>query len=197
MNLVELYLREPVFPLQKILTWTFEQYIERDMAPIYTYGRSEPVSFSRGPRRARREAQITFVGLTLKEYEMLYKMKEQRKEIIGLRLRCEQGTLYLNKGIIKSLGTEDPGVIPDEYSRFLLTVECIDIAINADPPVTGSEAVIQLGDRETFQARRIELPSFHHTTTPRDDMFRQFYLGHFNSEFSNLDGVADGGDRNL
>jgi hypothetical protein len=198
MNLVDLYTQETVFPLQKILTWSYEQQTQREMAPIYTLGTYEPRSFSRSGRTTRTATLILF-GLTRKEYKWLYEKMINHDEVEDLTLRSEHGTLYLQKGYINSFGPEDPSVMPDELSRYELTINCIDVAINAYPPVTGSEAVIQLGSDRPVRPRGIAI---HHTADGGNDrsnseLFQRMFLGHFHSGYSNLDGVVDGGDRGL
>lgn len=142
MNLVDKYLEEIVFPFHKILNWHFEQRIERDMAPVYTMGSTDLRSFSLG-NRTTREAHITLIGLTPKEWRLL----SNKREVKDLTLTHKDSTLYIQRGVVKSFRSEEPSIIPDSSTRFELVIDCVEVAINAYPPVSGHEHVIELGDR--------------------------------------------------
>ncbi|MCY7865907.1 hypothetical protein P8918_13235 [Bacillus spizizenii] len=142
MNLVDKYLEEAVFPFHKILNWHFEQRIERERDSVYTFGNPNPLSFGLGSRTTR-QAHITLVGITEKEYRYI----QNRRVIKNLTLRHEDATLYIREGAVVSFGQEDLGIIPDSSTVFELVLDCVEVAINASPPVSGSERIIRLGDR--------------------------------------------------
>ncbi|MED1125391.1 hypothetical protein [Bacillus atrophaeus] len=168
MNLVDKYLEEAVFPFHKILNWHFEQRIERERDSVYTFGNPNPLSFRLGSRTTR-QAHITLVGITEKEYLYI----QNRRVLKNLTLRHEDATLYIQEGVVVSFGQEDLGIIPDSSTVFELVLDCVEVAINASPPVSGHEAVIQLGDKRFANRYRLSGRSV--------DEFRREYLGIFTS----------------
>mgnify|MGYP000913361005 FL=1 len=148
MNLVDLYLEQTVFPLHKILSWSFEQYMHREREPIYTMGNPMPRYFVEGSSYPRREARIVFGNLTAKEINKLNLMMYREEKLRDIRLTSDNATLYLREGYIKSF-------VPLNYSpdRYEAIINCETVAISADLPITGFEREIAISNEPEEEER--------------------------------------------
>ena len=151
MNLVDLYLELTVFPLHKILNWRYEQSVERDVLPVFSIGSPSPRSFSRSARRTRRIVYITFNHLNGREANMLRRKMQLHEPIVNLKLKAEHSILYINKGYITNIEVDEPGFSLYSYNEHevytTITVECDDLAVQAEPPVTGFEQNVYISSR--------------------------------------------------
>ena len=151
MNLVDLYLELTVFPLHKILNWRYEQSVERDVLPVFSIGSPSPRSFSRSARRARRIVYITFNHLNGREANMLRRKIQLHEPIVNLKLKAEHSTFYINKGYITNIEVDEPGFSLYSYNEHevytTITVECDNLAVQAEPPVTSFEQNVYISSR--------------------------------------------------
>lgn len=182
MNLVELYQQQTTFPFHKILNWNLDVTTRREMIPIYAFGSAYPDMHARGPRTVTKEISISFMGLSGKEVRFLQRRMDEGVPIEDLKLNCPQGTVYLLKGFIKSLKPMD-FMTGEHKGRFGIVIDCVDVAVNVDPPVSGFENNLSVGNRH------MPLPQM------RADLFRNEYMGIFQSTEDSMELIRTARDQ--